>query len=745
MSPPIVKRFLISLDRHKIVGIGVFTLITAISGVVALIEPTRTPVSYQVLAELRISTPPRVFSETGQQIQQQGILITEEMLKSENVIKATAYTVGVNPQQIIKNLKVGLQGGEAPAKGKGGGPPSGVIIGYQDTEEGRAGKTVAVLMQKMIEHSRLINSKRLTTIIDSIQKRSTTAKAELKQAEEQLERLDRIGGAAFAISQDQSLPAEITGAQQQQRQLQQTLEGLDTQMASLEKRLGLTADEAYTSSALSADPIIQSLRSQIQQNDTQVEMLRSQGYLDAHPNVETLLQQQQTYSKMLAQRGAEVIGGNGLGEAFSPTKVRQDSNLDPTRMQMANQLVALQTQRETLKQQLEFTKRTEQKLQQQYKQIPTQRLERSRLEQQLKIKQEFYSKLQAQLIDAQAAEAEAVSNLFLVDDKLPQEQKVGGELKGVNSGIALGGGVVVALLVASGSILLLAILDSTLYSPQEIIQVLVQHDVQVLAELPVVISLDPDFGQTGIILKPDSPYLDLYERFRSKLRRGENKSIKVVAISSTIEGEGKTVSAYNLAIASAQAGKRTLLIEANLRSPSQARFLRVPTEPDARVEPLRYYSSINRCVKFASEIENLYIVPSPGPLRQAVAVIESSELQRLIADARSRFDFVVVDTPPLSRWDDARLLQPLTDGMILVTRPGTTQKSILDQAARELSEVEPSFLLGAIINGVEQSIPMEDFEDIDDDEYEEEDSFDDDELEEEEEEEKQIPTPAMRF
>ncbi len=745
MSPPIVKRFLISLDRHKIIGIGVFGLITAISGVVALMPPTQTPVSYQAIGGLRISTPPRVFSETGQQIQQQGIVITEEMLKSENVIRATAVAVGVNPQQIIKNLKVGLQGGEAPAKGKGGGPATGVIIGYSDNQEERAGKTVAVLMQKMIEQSRLINSERLTAIIESIDKRAGTAKAELKQAEEQLEKLDRIGGAAFAISQDQSLPAEITGAQQQQRQLQQTLEGLDTQMGSLEKRLGLTADEAYTSSALSADPIIQSLRSQIQQIDTQVEMLRSQGYLDAHPNVETLLQQQQTYSKMLAQRAAEVIGGNGLGEAFSPTKVRQDSNLDPTRMQMANQLVGLQTQRETLKQQLEFTKRTEQKLQQQYKQIPTQRLERSRLEQQLKIKQDFYYKLQAQLIDAKAAEAESVSNLAVAQP--PQVQKVGGELKGVNPGIALGGGVVVALLVASGSILLLAILDSTLYSPQEIRQILVQHDIQVLAELPVVISLDPDFGQTGIILKPDSPYLDLYERFRSKLRRGENKSLKVVAISSTMEGEGKTVSGYNLAIASAQAGKRTLLIEANLRSPSQARFLRVPTEPDARVEPLRYYSSINRCVKFASEIENLYIVPSPGPLRQAVAVIESSELQRLIADARSRFDFVVVDTPPLSRWDDARLLQPLTDGMILVTRPGTTQKSILDQAARELSEVEPSFLLGAIINGVEQSIPIEDFEEIDEDEYEEEDSFDDDELEEEEEEEEQekIPTPAMRF
>ncbi|HCA95306.1 MAG TPA: lipopolysaccharide biosynthesis [Cyanobacteria bacterium UBA9226] len=741
MAPPIVKRFLISLDRNKGIGIGVFSLITAISGVVAMIPPTETPVSYQALGLLRITTPPRVFSQTGQQIQEQGSQITEEMLKSENIIRATALAVSVPPQEIIKNLKIGLKGGESGEKGKSSGPPNSVLLGYVDKEEKRAEKTVAVLMEKMIEQSKLVNSERLQAIIKSIEDRSTIAKAELKQAEEQLERMDRIGGAAFAISQDQSLPQQINGAQQQQRQLQQTLEGLDTQMASLQQRLGLTADEAYTSSALSADPIIASLRSQIQQNDTQIEILRSQGYLDAHPNLANLIEQQKTYSKMLEQRAEEVIGGNGLGERLPSTRVRQDSNLDPTRKAMADQLVGLQTQRETLKQQLESTKRTEQELLTQYRKIPTQRLERSRLEQQLKIKQDFYSTLQAQLIDAKAAEAEQVSNLAVVQP--PQVEKLGGEVKGINMGIAIGGGVVVAFLVASGSIFLLAILDSTLYSPQEIRQVLAQHDVPVLAELPIVISLDSDFGQTGIILKQNSPYLDLYERFRSKLRRGEHKSLKVVAISSTIEGEGKTVSAYNLAIASAQAGKRTLLIEANLRSPSQARFLRVPIEPNAKTEPLRYYASVNRCVKLASEIENLYLVPSPGPLRQAVAVIESNELQRLIADARSRFDFVVVDTPPLSRWDDARLLQPFTDGMILVARPGTTQKSILDQAAQELSEVEPSFLLGAIINGAEQSTPMEDFEDIDDDEYEEEDTFDDDELEEEEVEE--IPAPAMRF
>ncbi|MGH2414261.1 MAG: tyrosine-protein kinase family protein, partial [Microcystaceae cyanobacterium] len=155
---------------------------------------------------------------------------------------------------------------------------------------------------------------------------------------------------------------------------------------------------------------------------------------------------------------------------------------------------------------------------------------------------------------------------------------------------------------------------------------------------------------------------------------------------------------------SAQAGKRTLLVEADLRSPSLAHWLDITPDPEASIEPLRYYASRSEVISLVPAIENLYILQSPGPLRQTAAIIESSELQLLLKDVRGRFDMVIVDTPSLSRCNDALLIEPLTDGIVLVTRPGITRSSMLSEALAQLSESEVP-ILGAVINGVEGLTP----------------------------------------
>lgn len=702
MAPPIVKRFFIALDQHKLIGLATFALITGISGVVA-IQPAPEP-TYSAEGVLTYTSPPKVFSETGGQIQEQGRQLTKEMLLADNVVEAVAASMKVKPGDIRGKVQLDLP------KDRDAAPIIKVnYAGEVGEGEDKVEAIVGVLMQKMVEQSRLINSERLRAIIQSIEKRLPEAKEELRQAEQQLERYVRIEGPALYAAQDGSLVGGITGSQAQQRQLQLQLESVETQIASLSSRLGLTPDQAYTSSALSADPIIANLRSQILAADTQIALLRSQGYRDEHPNVTTLLKQKQTQEEMLGKRAAEVMGGPGVGQALTPSRISADSSLDPARQQLANQLVTLETTRDTLRQQLVTTQRTEQELRRQYQTLPNKQLEQGRLTQQLQLKQNYYNTLQASLADAKSAETESVSSLALA--QAPQVAEQGGEV--ANPAITLGAGAFIGLLVAGGLILLLATLDNTFYTPEEVRGALAQNEVPLLGELPTIRIFAQDRGEMAILVKPDSPYLEYYERFRSNLRRVdvEDKPVKVVLLTSTVEREGKSVSAYNLAIASAQAGKRTLLVEADLRSPSHAKSLNVISDPHASIEPLRYYSTNSGCVRLAPDIENLYILPSPGPLKQAAAIVESSELRQLLEDARNRFDFVVIDTPALSRCNDALLLEPLTDGLVLVTRPGYTQGNILSEALQELNEAELE-LLGAVINGVDKPVPSEPFRDI---------------------------------
>jgi Mrp family chromosome partitioning ATPase len=158
-----------------------------------------------------------------------------------------------------------------------------------------------------------------------------------------------------------------------------------------------------------------------------------------------------------------------------------------------------------------------------------------------------------------------------------------------------------------------------------------------------------------------------------------------------------------------------------LRSPSQAASLGLATDPDSPIEPLRYYGNLIDCVRL-SPIENLYIVPSAGPQRHAAAIIESSEMRRLLEDGRGRFDLVILDTPALSRYNDAMLLEPQTDGLLLVTRPGYTEENVLNEATQELIESEQIKFIGAVINGadglIQQSPLLEQDEDADSSEQE---------------------------
>jgi capsular exopolysaccharide synthesis family protein len=260
-------------------------------------------------------------------------------------------------------------------------------------------------------------------------------------------------------------------------------------------------------------------------------------------------------------------------------------------------------------------------------------------------------------------------------------------------------------------VLLLDAIDSKVYTLEDLQNILRQQDVSILGLLPYL-----PWEQSGmlpIIDEAGSPYLEPFERLRSNLRRTlGGKSLRMLLLTSIVGEEGKTTTAYNLAIASARAGKRTLLIEADLRSPSRVASFGIAPDPDSLVEPLRYYGNLSECIRLVPGIENLYIAPSAGPQRQAAAVLESSEMRRLIEDGRGRFDLVIVDAPPLTRCNDALLLEPYTDGMVLVTRPGYTEEGLLVETAQQFVESETVKFLGAIITDTDIPIQARELTDL---------------------------------
>ena len=693
MAPPIVKRYLIAFAKYKWIGCASFGLIVTGSTFMAM-QPTPPP-SYLGQSALSYTRPPVSFSVTGTEIQQQGQQLSKGTFLSSAVIEAVAEKVSRKPEEIARNLNIKLP----PATDGGGGT---IGLKYKDSDRKRAGLTLQIYMQAMVKLSQEMNTRRLKVIIDNIDQRLPQVQKKLQAAERKLEVYDRLERPAILAAENGILLNAVTNSQAQQRQLKLTLSGIDAQIRSLQEKLGLDVERAYISSALSADPIIANLRSQIYQAETQMQILRRDLRPD-HPTMIQLRRQKEAYEQLFQQRAEEVVGGAGVASPLPGNikGIRSQSNLDPARQQLANQLVALQTQKETLQRQLEMQVQEEAKLRKQYSLIPNKQLERSRLEQQIALNRAVYDQIQAKLADAKAAEAETVSSLdiarppsVIVDAKPPTSLVT-----------TLGVGVFFGLIVGGGVIFLLGSLEGTFKTKEDIRESLKQKEVILLGELPLVVEQDLEPDILPIALEANSPYLEYCERLRSTLRRVGGKDVKVVLLCSTSSSEGKTFSAYHLGIAAARAGKRTVIIETDLRSPSRCESLKVTPNSEASIEPLRYYGSLSECIRLVPDVENLYIIPSAGPVRQPAAVLESSEIKRLMEDARQRYDLVILDTHTLTFSNDALLIQPYSDGTIIVARPNYTEENLLSEAIDQLQESEMG-LLGAIINGADITVSL---------------------------------------
>lgn len=718
MASPFLKRYLLALNRYKWPGLFTFLSILGASSVVAF-QP-EPPVEYYSEGVLVDNSPLVAFSNTSSQVQTQGLgIINEDLLLSDILLtevsnKLASEGITYTPRELAESTLISVVDASVTEGPDAQGQK--VTVRFVGDDPAVTETVLSTMFAAMIELSQATNRARLRAISDNLDQRLPTIETDLREAEQELEAYDRIEGPAIQASIDGSLLGAITGSQQQLRANQITLAGIESQMVSLQSQLGMNPTQAYASSALSADPLVAQLRAQVSQTETEMALQASQGLRRDHPIMVELRDNLAAYRALLARRSSEVLGGDGT---VAPIPSGTQSNLDPARAALASQLVNLDTQRDAILSQQQVIDQSARGLRQQYSSLPNKQLERNRLAQQVALRRALYDRLQASRVDAEAAEAETVSSLSVAN---PPFTVTSDPERPAPITILLAGGLM-GLIVGGGVVYLLDMLDGTVRTAEELENVLQEQEVPMLGLIPAMKTRSA--RAVPVLVQSDSSYHSSYERLLSRLRLvgTEESSIgpRMIVLTSTRAKEGKSVTAYNLAIASARAGRRTLLIEADLRSSSKSEILGLIVDPQTVLEPLRYYGGqVGNSLQMVSQVENLYVCPSPGPQRQPAAIIESSEMQRFLKDAKSRFDMVILDTPSLTRCDDALLLEENTDGIVLVARPGITEKAVLDTALEELELSDDVRLLGAVVNAATVSADQlaTDSEEVFDEPYE---------------------------
>jgi capsular exopolysaccharide synthesis family protein len=196
-------------------------------------------------------------------------------------------------------------------------------------------------------------------------------------------------------------------------------------------------------------------------------------------------------------------------------------------------------------------------------------------------------------------------------------------------------------------------------------------------------------------LAPASPAAEQYRGLRTRLGQAENgTALRSMLVTSPLKGEGKSITAANLALTMAQElHRRVVIVEADLRKPSLQQLFGLPPGPGL-AEFLMGAADLKDVMKFLPEY-HLTVVPGGGAPMNPAELLGSTAMRRLLEHLRTRFDRVILDTPPVLPLADVAVLAPLVDAALLVVRAGFTPRPALENALRGF---DASRLVGVILN-----------------------------------------------
>jgi receptor protein-tyrosine kinase len=196
--------------------------------------------------------------------------------------------------------------------------------------------------------------------------------------------------------------------------------------------------------------------------------------------------------------------------------------------------------------------------------------------------------------------------------------------------------------------------------------------------------------------KPREAPAEEFRTLRTRLNQLQAaQSLRTLVVTSASPAEGKSFTAANLAITQAQlAGKRVLLTDFDFRRPNIHEAFQIDCSPGI-TDYLAGHATLGDIIQKVAGL-NLYVMTAGGSVPNPLELLNLEECKNLIDQVRDRFDWVILDTPPLLSDADANLLASMCDGAIVVVRIGATT---FDAVARAIPTLSENNVLGVVVNG----------------------------------------------
>jgi capsular exopolysaccharide synthesis family protein len=390
----------------------------------------------------------------------------------------------------------------------------------------------------------------------------------------------------------------------------------------------------------------------------------------------------------------------------------------------------LRQRRQALQRDLEGVQFQVNKLRQEYGQLPSQGLALTRLEREMRLRQEVVKVLDEQYQTALIREADKVQTVTLLQRAITPTAPVNphNPLQRAVMGVILGMvlGVVFAVVAET--------LDTSIGTIEDVQE---YTGAQVVGIIPFIRPEDVEsslrrrgheiedehtlerMAQMVAYFDPQSTLAESYRTLRTNIEFVTvEKGDKTLMITSSTSGEGKSTVSANLAMTIAQLGKRTLLVDCDLRKPQVARLFGLDKEPGlAEVivgnyqwrEVMRTVTDIvtggmgMEDIMQTQGLSNLHIITSGAVPPNPAELLNSRKMAEFVAEIKEVYDVVLFDTPPVLHVTDAVILGKKIDGALMVYRVGDIPRTSLRRSVNLLKSVEVG-LLGVVLNGIRPEV-----------------------------------------
>ncbi len=677
-----IGQYLLKLKRRWLPALAVFLLTVGTTAFLSgFLEKT-----YKSEGKILFKkNPVNSLIDIGEEANQLGSLLNDQTPLSTEQLRLTSEPV---LQQTIDQLKLEDEEGN-PLKTKElekrlnaeiVGGTDVISLSYRDPDPVTASKVVNTLMDIYIQEQ--ANSNKSATVNADTFITNTIPKIEdkLQSLESRLQGFYEKNQVVDLKEEKRILVTEIGNLNRQISSVGAELQGKKAQTTSLQNQLGLNLKQAIAANQLGSTPQVQSILEQLAATETELSQER-QRFNDNHPAVASLQEKKANLNSQLQQLISQYVGAR-----VSEGLLQGGNNVKENQLE---RFISLKIDELSLQTELSSLYQYQQVYLNRAKEIPRLEKQEQALLREVDSARSTYSTLLSNkqelgiLINQQTGNAEVIEL-----GKVPEEGSTGR--------IALMAlGILMGLFLSNLTAILLEMQDRTLKSIPEIKQ---KFAYQVLGIVPLDSLQD---SQEGIVVQrePDSFASEIYRMIQTNLKfLSVKRQPKVILITSSVPGEGKSTVAANLAAAMAQLERKVLIIDGDLRKASQHHLWQVNNQ-----------SGIKDVVAHKTPLAQVLVQPmkqldlltsgiiAPNPL----TLLDSVEMSELVAMARKKYDLVIIDAPPLVVTADVLTLSKLADGILFVSRPGIVETESAELAQETITNANLSQkVLGMVINGV---------------------------------------------